>query len=499
MATSLRKCLRDGVRFKRALHQLNDKEYGLFMMTITKTFDRNLMSNLLCSQFFKPRDNHSIIIQMIKIIDNIKQKRKRYKFTNPNNKIKIDRLSIQLISETASYLNQEEYSRFSRCNRSIFIATNTRNTLRSINLTHPMISFESLSISSNTVKNHNKMPLLENYRYLRSLSFTMSNFKMLKLPKNISGQTLCNSLQHIHIDFENDGDMVSFLKVNCINLSQLKSASIINIKPLISQMTFNTLSKKIESVDKAVFHPLNHGPTQGYNLLFPNLRELEFSSMQKNITVGWLKAYGSQLTKLKFSSHLIKGKDISNIKFIKVNTLGLYGFKNVSFLSGILRTTTDLREITLSSAWYNLDMVNIFQQCLDCPKLEVFRILCPLDEFVQNFAGMLQTHYSIINAMSLALEQDHQSKDKLSLYLDAFAAENIDIFMIWLKEIMNAMTHANIKKFELEIKYCDDEYTTNINQSDLKWTVNEYLRHLPMIQASQTNDYAITIVSKCLN
>ena len=124
------------VKFKKLANQLTSIEFDQFLSKFTQNNGKESILKLLCSQFIKSTsiNNHQLLLDnMIQIVSNIIQTRKTKDIPQANI-TKIDELPSPLIGEIGSYLNQKEYSIFTRANRTIYVNGNTPNTLKTIAL-----------------------------------------------------------------------------------------------------------------------------------------------------------------------------------------------------------------------------------------------------------------------------------------------------------------------------------------------------------------------------
>ena len=217
MATSLTKLV-DTCRFRQSDQQLTDNEYTSFLVAISKRIDRETICNLLSGQSSTSKDNYFCIQQFNQIINHIILKRSRNNQNEMNiinqNQM-IDDLPSQIIGEIGSYLNQNDYPKFARCNQSLFISLNSPCTLQSIEIKQHK-NYRYINCTQIA---------LENYPQIRSLSVPLSKFGLFTLPNH----TICNRLENIDIyccNGYNNYYMSNFLHQNAINLSKLKQASI---------------------------------------------------------------------------------------------------------------------------------------------------------------------------------------------------------------------------------------------------------------------------------
>ena len=295
--------------------------------------------------------NHSIIGQFKQIINNIilnRIKGDKNKVSILTGNGKIDDLPSQLIGEIGSYLDQNSYTKFTRCNRSLFISLSSPNTLQSIKIS----KFKDYS-DCNRIE-------LENYPQIKSLYLPTSKLNVLALPSH----KICNRLKYILIDCYIDS-ISQFLDQDAINLSNLREASIFLPYRDITQDTFHHILKKVSAVHTMFLSDIKFGPEptsqSPSNLLLPNLRELRFYRDDIGATTQWLQAYGPQLESLIFGG-CTSYPSLPSIALPKLTTL-------------LLNTGKNLKELSIKSTWNNLNIKDVINHCIIDKSLEVARFV----------------------------------------------------------------------------------------------------------------------------
>lgn len=113
------------IKFKNLASELTDDEFDEFLCSLHRGKGRALILRSLCQQ-----RSPSLTADMLQITSNIIQK--RHIQQQAHNPWTFDTLPKSLIGEIASNLNQNDYARFSRANRAVFIGCNDPNQLLSI-------------------------------------------------------------------------------------------------------------------------------------------------------------------------------------------------------------------------------------------------------------------------------------------------------------------------------------------------------------------------------
>ena len=137
------------IKLKQLAKVLSYEEFEQFKTYVSQiTNDQNFIMNVLYGKSTNTYNPESID-KMIKIISKIIQSRTHHSDENVQSSAKycIDDLPSPIIGEISSYLKQRSYSSFTRCNRIIFIITNSPNRLTQIDIaTHDNNTSANLEI-----------------------------------------------------------------------------------------------------------------------------------------------------------------------------------------------------------------------------------------------------------------------------------------------------------------------------------------------------------------
>ena len=188
------------VKFRALAEELDDAEFRMFVSQLY----RNLLLDSLFNQF-RNENNQQVHAAISHINRIICSRDTQSECATP---IALHLLPGALIGELGSYLTQNSYINFSKCCRSVYVACNTPNTLRSLHISG-LNDYSAIN--------------LQKYPQLTHLHLDLDNFQDLRFP---STGTVCNRLTHLHLNFSCADDEVAaiaaaeeFDKCTSINLS----------------------------------------------------------------------------------------------------------------------------------------------------------------------------------------------------------------------------------------------------------------------------------------
>ena len=120
------------LRFKLLCESLNEEQFKKFIISITKSFPKKVMINILMSRFVTRSINIQIIETMIDKINDIKKN--DISAAGANNFKKLDKLPKVIIQQISSFLSVLEFCKMSKLNCTIFVAMHSPSQLHELDV-----------------------------------------------------------------------------------------------------------------------------------------------------------------------------------------------------------------------------------------------------------------------------------------------------------------------------------------------------------------------------
>lgn len=217
------------VRFMDLASQLNDVEFGTFIIDFIKKRGRSCLLSMIFNHLSDSNnDDDGVLKEFISIINGVIRKREDDVQTICTSTMAS--LSAPLIGKIGTFLNQEDHIHFGLVSRSVFIGCNTPNTLRHLNLIG--------------IQDYSKIDICR-YTQLRILKFNLSAFRSFNF------QSIGYVFRYLHkIEIDNTGNHV----IQCFDaLSRCPSINFPSITHLclsnFSTITRSRYNKRLSAAD----------------------------------------------------------------------------------------------------------------------------------------------------------------------------------------------------------------------------------------------------------
>lgn len=150
------------IKLRGSLDDFDDIEFDLFLASVVEQYGRGLLRSAIFNQFTSRnfnQSNESTLSGLLEIVDGIIKARDDDSGSDPvgdgdaedpsteRQPVELSSLSLALFGEIASYLRQKEYFRWGQSRRDIYIATNTPNTLRELDLSSGYYDYSMIDLS----------------------------------------------------------------------------------------------------------------------------------------------------------------------------------------------------------------------------------------------------------------------------------------------------------------------------------------------------------------
>eukprot|EP01084_Bolivina_argentea_P053596 98385_1 len=328
------------IKFRHLFKQLNRDECDQFLFKLTGKYGTNFIGSLLFNSWSPnaksiiSNDQMTTIVQMI---SNIMQLRDN--ISNTNN-FKIDTINHQLIGEIASYLSYQDHSKFSECNRAIYIGCNSPNSLQEIPYAWPPwgINYSLIHLSR--------------YSSLKMLSFPLRKFDDFPLPSN--GTFILNNLTNICLE-GNEGDpmvdITSFESQNCISFNRIEMLSLELFNnddafwKLLRKFGHKLKHLQLTDIHTHADETFAIASNEEIKALFPNLEQLSCGDIPQELVQKLIYFYGPNLKHLSLMSDDNLFLDSVNFKIL--DELILYRPTEQRF-DNIIKTATSLTKCKIS-------------------------------------------------------------------------------------------------------------------------------------------------------
>ena len=470
------------VKLKNAASKLSDVEYAQLIISASQKFgNRESILNVLCGQSTKYSDPE-LINKMHKMITNIIQSRTKNIIEQSISHSSIDtNLPSPIIGEVASYLDQKSYARFSRGNRTVFIATNSPNTLTEIDVTsyfrianlpiilvnHPqIIAFSCRSehidqLNSNNA-HYNAHHNNNRVRKAKVIS-TTSFFRYVRNwnPQNLHQQKYINfaELDQLHLGgpLENDADLklafeILKLSRNITHLDVHKCSSIQRFMHLIEENRFQNL--------------------KSLTLCNGNYMTL-------------LRSYGSQLTSLSFMKcqtepHILQNVYFSNLESLSYDEDSMTS-STLNEVNAIIQSSKNLKRLTFdippdAEPKYIQDFIgDTLKQRDKLIDLNV-RIYDDEDIIIQSYSD------AVFNGMEYGLSQlkrNNKRKDVFHVRLQIMNGNmtTTNMSTLCIERLINQLNEICDKSFTIIIEERDNNNLKNGIQSELIQEIEQMLKY----------------------
>eukprot|EP01084_Bolivina_argentea_P069765 126867_1 len=199
--------LPNAIKFRSLSDQLIQQEFKQLLNKMVDSNRKHLITTSLFNYFTKHNnDNSDDLNDINSMLSNIIQSRKQKPKPPSKTNLKLNQLPHSIIGHTASFLDQCEYFKFEKTNRSIFIGCNLPNTLSILRL--HVDNYSTINLSK--------------YRHVKKLHLYLPLFHQLTLPNN--GQCIMPDLTELVFDGKkkNDFNIEAFMQSNFFNVENIK-------------------------------------------------------------------------------------------------------------------------------------------------------------------------------------------------------------------------------------------------------------------------------------
>eukprot|EP01083_Nonionella_stella_P110935 325012_1 len=368
--------LKEAVRFRCLASQLTSEETNRFLSNLSHQQPMLLISALYKHFLSDGNMTQTISSNISEIISSRKPKPQLESSeppTDPTPKlVHFNDVPNSVISIISSFMNQSDYTHFSKINRFTFLGCHSPNTLQAV-------SFHSFA--------HFKHQLYPNVTRLR--------FKLCQLPRKLYEPFLSffNQLEWIHVVGTPTDDKInfwSFQGIPCDNVKQL-ACSCMNGPTCTTYSMVESIISQCPKIECLSLHKC----TKVDGNTISSMSSLKGLSIQMN-NKHLIPILADKLEFLELNSSTTwhhsseEVYELHDINFSKLEQLKLCGVNSTSTncLDHIIKTADNLKKLSISGAAVDFVSISTMQQamerctCLEYIKIEAIFINTPHDALI---------------------------------------------------------------------------------------------------------------------
>ena len=386
---------------------------------------------------------------------------------------KLDKLPQDVIGYIASFLSQRSYSKFSRCNRSIYLDCNTPNTLREI--VSPWLDAQDRWLCALDLPDFSLFP------YVQRLHLSVH-----ELPDE-KGTAVIDSISKMRrlkaISFYDDGhsssletmkrvaakkDIAERMDRLGVMLGDAAEPDILNLITMImSFKNIKYLDLSVNSRDFGSSEDDDNALLDRFESTFANLKGLTLGNMMVN-SLGWslLRASGHQLQFLALFNVRPSWVSIHQLKLVEFWNLRELQLDHESFLvsGGILKSARNLQKIRIDYIEPSEFKQNRIRKCTE--QIGDWFTSCPLMHHLQIHA----VNGLVLDAIERGLRSRGQLKDtecssSMKIVINGWAAGQMGLLKSKVKSILQAMLICDLDDSMLILKM-EQPFTGDVSFKD---------------------------------
>eukprot|EP01083_Nonionella_stella_P110934 325011_1 len=367
--------LKEAVRFRYLASQLTSEETNRFLLNLS-----HQQPMLLISALYKHFMSNSTMTQTISgnisdIITSRKPKPRLETVTprsNPTPKLAhFNDVPITVISIISSFMNQSDYSNFSKMNRSTFLGCHLPNTLQAI-------SFDAVNYSNRHCP----------FKYQLYPNVKRLDLELCHVPNRLDGPSLpfLNQLEWIHVDgnYSEDTNNAMFFEIipPCENVKQV-ACSCLNHEMFAMDIDF-LMQCILSRFPNTECLSLRQCIAVDGNLIstMSSLKGLSIEPNNKHlipILADKLEFLELISTSFQYQRSSDEAYEIHGLNFAKLEQLKLRGVTAAKCIDDIIKTAANLNKLSISNESLNIRFeaasISTMQEVMKrCASLEYIKI-----------------------------------------------------------------------------------------------------------------------------
>ena len=326
-----------GIQVLQSLSQLNQPESNQFIIQLYHQSSRPIHSLLFkwCCQ----SENANFADEVIKLAGNILNARLSTTTTTTTEEDEVKQTSLDsipsaLITETASYLDQNSYFNFQTCNRLLYTSCNAPNKLKILNLLD--------------TKNYRQIKLYK-YQQLKSLYFNLKQFDQIQFK---SKNAILTKLEEVYINgraVSYPKHHTSFTKNKYIDTSKVTELMIENLQDDGWCKCFDAIVKMFDNIHilSIKYSLITNINGELLKSKWPNLYHLTARTRTDAVNKSLVESFGNQLQFLEIVKFNDSEWNLQTIHFGNLIELCLEG-PTKKICDDILSTASKLEILNLT-------------------------------------------------------------------------------------------------------------------------------------------------------